>query len=461
MPPIQLYNTRSRSLETFVPLHAPNVTLYHCGPTVYGYAHIGNMRAYVFADTLRRMLEWNGFKTTQVINITDVGHLVSDGDEGEDKIDVGAKREGISIEEVITRYTNAFLSDIDSLNIKRAHYFPRASKHIAEQIALIADLESKGYTYKTSDGVYFDTAKFSHYGDFAHIDVSGLSGGERVELGEKRSITDFALWKFHSGQGIRAQEWDSPWGRGFPGWHIECSAMAMKYLGQTLDIHTGGVDHIPVHHTNEIAQSECSTGKTFARFWMHTAFMNVDGQKMSKSLGNTYRVGELSAHGISPMGYRYWLLTSHYRTQANFTFDAVLGAQKAYDRLRKEIATLPAGNHTPNEQALLRAAKLINNDLNTSRVIALIHDLLIDTTVHATELRATIGAIDRLLGLELLSWKEERIVASKDVELLLEKRLQARNAKDWAESDRIRNELLSAHNILVKDTPSGQEISRA
>lgn len=461
MTPIQLYNTKSRITEAFKPLHTPKVTLYHCGPTVYNYAHIGNMRAYVFADTLRRMLEWNNLEPLQVINITDVGHLVSDADEGEDKIEIGAKREGLAIEDIITRYTNAFLEDLDALNIKRAHYFPRASRHIGEQIALILDLESKGFTYKTSDGVYFDTAKFPRYGEFAHLDIAGLSAGERVELGEKRNTTDFALWKFHSGEGTRAQEWESPWGKGFPGWHIECSAMAMKYLGATLDIHTGGVDHIQIHHTNEIAQSECSTGKPFARFWMHTAFMNVDNQKMSKSLGNTYRVSDLASHGITPLGYRYWLLTSHYRTQANFTFEAASGAQRAYDRLRKEIATLPLGNREPNLKALERATGYINNDLNTSRVIALIHELMIDTTVHTTEIRATIGAIDNLLGLKLLEWKEEKVHTSHEVDQLLKLRNDARLAKDWKLSDAYRDKLLKDHGVIVKDTADGQQIHNA
>lgn len=461
MQQIQLYNTKSRTTEQLKPIHPPKVTLYHCGPTVYNYAHIGNMRAYVFADTLRRMLEWNGLETLQIINITDVGHLVSDGDEGEDKMELGAKREGIAIEDIIARYTNAFMADLDALNIKHAHHFPRATQHIAEQIALILDLESKGYTYKTSDGVYFDTAKFPRYGEFAHLDIAGLSAGERVELGEKRNPTDFALWKFHGGTGSRAQEWDAPWGRGFPGWHIECSAMAMKYLGQTLDIHTGGVDHIPVHHTNEIAQSECSTGKPFANIWMHAAFMNVDNQKMSKSLGNTYRVGDLASHGISPLGYRYWLLTSHYRTQANFTFEAVLGAQRAYDRLRKEIASLPEGNNSPNLKALERATLYINNDLNTSRVIALIHDLMIDTTVHSTEIKSTIRAIDGLLGLKLLEWKEEKIQTSNEVDHLLAERKRARDSKDWATADKLRDELLTRHGIIVKDTAQGQELFKA
>lgn len=459
MTEIQLYDTKTRKLLPFSPLHPPKVTLYHCGPTVYNYPHIGNMRAYVFSDTLRRMLEWHGFSVDQVVNITDVGHLVSDGDDGEDKMAVGAKREGVAIEEIIQRYTKAFMDDLSALNIEPAHHFPRATEHIPEQIALIKSLEAKGFTYLTSDGVYFDTAKFPRYAEFAHLDLKGLSAGERVELGEKRNPTDFALWKFFTGTGSRLQEWDSPWGRGFPGWHVECSAMSMKYLGETLDIHTGGVDHIPVHHTNEIAQSECATGHPFARYWMHVAFMNVDNQKMSKSLGNTYRIEELAPHGISPLGFRYWLLTSHYRTQANFTFDSVLGAQRAYDRLRKEISMYPRAQHEPDQRAIARASEYIDADLNTAKVIALIHELLVDTTIPTAALRPTIEAIDKLLGLKLCEWKEAAIEITPEANELLTRRKTARIEKNWVLSDQLRDEL-AAKGYVVKDTAAGQELTK-
>jgi cysteinyl-tRNA synthetase len=265
---VRLYNTATRNLEDFAPLDPPTVTMYTCGPTVYNYAHIGNLRAYVFADVLRRTLELNGYNVRQIMNITDVGHLVSDDDEGEDKMEVGAQREGKRAKDIAAEYTQAFMDDLSLLNIKGAEAYPRATEHIPEQIALIKELEAKGFTYIISDGVYFDTAKFPDYGKMARLDIAGQREGARVEANtDKRNSTDFALWKFSPKDGEkREQEWESPWGIGFPGWHIECSAMSMKYLGETLDIHTGGVDHIPVHHTNEIAQSEAATGKQFVRF---------------------------------------------------------------------------------------------------------------------------------------------------------------------------------------------------
>lgn len=461
MSDIKLYNTKSRKIEIFKPLIEGKASLYHCGPTVYNYAHIGNMRAYVFADTIRRMLEWNGYEVKQVINITDVGHLVSDGDEGEDKMSVGAKREGLNVEDIIDMYSKAFYKDLDLLNIERAQYYPRATKHIDEQITLISKLEELGYTYKTSDGVYFDTSKFDRYAEFAKLDIKGLQGGERVDLGEKRNKTDFALWKTYSGDGERLQEWDSPWGMGFPGWHIECSAMSMKYLGETIDIHTGGVDHINIHHTNEIAQSECATGHDFANYWMHCAFMNVDNQKMSKSLGNAYLVEELnSKFGISPLGYRYWLLTSHYRTQTNFTVEAVRGSMLAYNRLLKDIASLPVANNSDAYNSIiLKADEYINSDLNTARVIALIHETLSDSTLDKGLVRNTINKIDKILGLKLLDYKCDEIDIQDDIKALLEDRLKARESKEWATSDRIRDELLML-GFIVKDTENGQEITK-
>ncbi len=461
MPEIKIYNTRARKVEEFKPLKEGKVSLYHCGPTVYNYAHIGNMRAYVFADTLRRMLEWNGYEVNQVINITDVGHLVSDSDEGEDKISVGAKREGLDVEDIISRYSEAFYKDLDLLNIERAQHFPRATQHINEQIALITKLEKLGYTYTTSDGVYFDTARFDRYAEFAKLDINGLQGGERVDLGEKRNKTDFALWKTYSGDGERLQEWDSPWGKGFPGWHIECSAMSMKYLGETIDIHTGGVDHINIHHTNEIAQSECATGHTFANYWMHCAFMNVDNQKMSKSLGNAYLVEELETKfGISPLAYRYWLLTSHYRTQTNFTVDAVRGSELAYNRLRKDISMLPESETLDIDIEIInKATEYINTDLNTARVIALLHESMSAKNINGSVLRNTILKIDKILGLSLLEYKEKNLEISKDLQALVDLRKEARNNKNWAESDRIRDELLIM-GIIIKDTENGQEISK-
>ncbi len=461
MQELYIYNTAQRDLIPFIPrTNSKEVLLYHCGPTVYNYAHIGNMRAYVFADTLRRALEWNGYTTKQVINITDVGHLVSDADEGEDKIEVGAKRDGTNVETIIQKYTEAFLSDSDALNIRRAHDYPRATKHISEQIALIRVLEQKGYTYLTRDGVYFDTSKFSHYPDFARLDLTGLSAGERVDIGEKRHSTDFALWKLNTSGEHRLQEWDSPWGVGFPGWHIECSAMSMKCLdSETIDIHTGGIDHIPVHHTNEIAQSECATEKPFARYWMHVAFMNVDGQKMSKSLGNTYRVTELQdKFEISPLGYRYWLLTSHYRTQVNFTAEAVRAAETALIRLRKKVAELPSGT-SPKQEYIDAVTEFINKDLNTSGVLALLHTFL---STGSDIDKATIAKIDELLGLGLLISCDEELTSfeiPEDIVRLSEERRIAKIAKNWNRADEIRIRIAS-RGFTLEDTKDGHTIIR-
>lgn len=470
MSDIKLYNTKSRELEVFLPITAGKVSLYHCGPTVYNYPHIGNMRAYVFADTLRRMLEWNGYEVKQVINITDVGHLVSDGDEGEDKMSVGAKREGLDVEDIIKKYSDAFYDDLKLLNINtKGTSFPRATKHIESQVQLISDLESKGYVYTTTDGVYFDTSKFARYADFAKIDIKGLSAGERIDIGEKRNKTDFALWKISSKEGERLQEWDSPWGKGFPGWHIECSAMSKEILGETIDIHTGGVDHIPVHHTNEIAQSECASGKPFVHYWMHCAFMNVDNQKMSKSLGNIYRIRELQEKfGISPTGYRYWLLTSHYRTQTNFTAEAVKAAEVGLTRLKSKIVLLKVKHEnegaTINQSAIEKATEYINDDLNSSKVIALLFDIASDSSeVAENEKYLTILKIDELLGLGLSTFTDtgfEAIVPSSfEYSKLIEDRRIARESKNWAESDRIRDEL-SELGYIVKDTDKGQEITK-
>jgi cysteinyl-tRNA synthetase len=467
MTDIKIYNTATRDLEIFKPLIEGKASLYHCGPTVYNYAHIGNMRAYVFADTLRRMLEWNGYEVNQVINITDVGHLVSDSDDGEDKMALGARREGLNIEEIIKRYSDAFYNDLDLLNIKRANVFPRATEHIKEQIQIISELEKKGYTYTTSDGVYFDTSRYDRYADFAKLDIKGLQGGERIDLGEKRNKTDFALWKFYVGDGDRLQEWDSPWGKGFPGWHIECSAMSMKYLGETLDIHTGGVDHINIHHTNEIAQSECATGHKFSNYWMHCAFMNVDNQKMSKSLGNTYRVGELEEKfGITPLAYRYWLMTSHYRTQTNFTVEAVKAAEVGLTRLKSKIVGIKIKHEDDgakiNTEILNKATEYINDDLNTAKVIALLFEIMSEgTEILEEEKYLTIMKIDEILGLNLANFTDigfAAIVPSNfEYSKLLEQRRIARESKNWQESDRIRDEL-STLGYLVKDTENGQEI---
>ena len=464
-----LYNTLSRAMEDFTPSPPYPVTMYNCGPTVYNYAHIGNLRSYVFADILRRALEWNGYAVHQIVNITDVGHLVSDQDEGEDKIELGAKREGQSVEDIIKKYSDTFFDDLKALNVKTAdevNNHPRATAYIEEQKQLIETLAEKGYTYVTDDGIYFDTTKFPRYADFARLDIQGMKAGARVAFGKKHHPTDFALWKFSPEDGIkREQEWLSPLQMhkmGFPGWHIECSAIVLKELGETIDIHTGGIDHIPVHHTNEIAQSECATGKPLARYFLHSAFMNVDGQKMSKSLGNTYFLSDLAARGISPLAFRYWLLTAHYRTQVNFTWEAIEGAQKAYDRLREHLYRIKNSQWeeaTP-PLALSFAPNSVNEDLDTATIIALLHEV-----IHSSDHRPEdkIGAAkeaDKILGLDLFGYTPEKVELTPQLRSLLDAREKARTEKNWAESDRLRDELRRL-GYIVKDDPNGQTLKSA
>lgn len=458
---IRLYNTATRTLETFSPPPPHTVTMYHCGPTVYNYAHIGNLRAYVFADILRRMFEANGYAVKQVINVTDVGHLVGDGDEGEDKMTAALKREGLpltkeAMSEVGEKYFRAFKADLAALNILTPHAFPKASEHIAEDIEIVSLLLEKGFAYKTRDGIYFDTAKFPAYADFARLDISGMQGGARVDIGEKRHFSDFALWKFNDTLG-----YDAPFGKGFPGWHIECSAMSRKYLGQPFDIHTGGIDHIPVHHTNEIAQSEAAYGVPLARYWMHSAHMTVDGEKMSKSLGNTYTLPDLAERGIPPLAYRYWLLTAHYRTTVNVTWETLAGAQSAYNRLTNAMLELPEGIGSPIEPYMREFMDSMNDDLNTASALAVLWKVLKDDSTPAKDIHATLLAFDRVLGLGLAEARRiaKSVVVPKEVSDLVSARMAARERKDFAESDRLREEIKKL-GYDVKDTPEGQKLSR-
>ncbi len=462
---LELHNTATRKTELFSSIRPKEVTMYNCGPTVYNYAHIGNLRAYVFADVLRRTLEMEGYRVKQVVNITDVGHLVSDGDDGEDKMVVGAKREGKSIEDIIMHYSDAFYRDIESLNIQKAKEYPRATKFIPEQSDMIETLNKKGFTYITSDGIYFDTNKFPRYAEFAHLDVVGMSAGKRVEMGEKKNSTDFALWKFSPRDGnTREQEWDSPLGierKGFPGWHIECSAIIKACLGDIIDIHTGGIDHIPVHHTNEIAQSESANDVPLANMWMHSAFMNVDGQKMSKSLGNTYTLEDFAKHSLHPLDYRYWLLTAHYRTQLNFTWESLKATATAYHRLANMLVNLGDTIGVVDAKYLVEFKKFLDDDLNTPAALALIWDLLKDPEVTHADKIATIFSFDAVLGLGLENKYNsvKHLLFPPEVSALLAKRRQARDAKNFAESDRLRD-IIRTHGYEVKDTSEGQQLEK-
>jgi cysteinyl-tRNA synthetase len=451
---IKLHNTLTDKKEVFAPIIKGRVSMYNCGPTVYDRAHIGNLRAYVFADTLRRMFEYFGYSVDQIINITDVGHLSGENegnaDQGEDKMTKALKREGKTLNrdnmyEVATKYLNIFKEDIRELNIKEAKEYPRAADHIQEDIDIIQILENKGFTYKTSDGIYFDTSKYKDYGRLGNIDVEKLKAGARVTINsEKKNTTDFALWKFNESLG-----WSSPWGNGFPGWHIECSAMSRKYLGQPFDIHTGGIDHISIHHNNEIAQSECAFDKPLANFWLHNGFLNIKGGKMAKSAGGTLHLGSLEEDGIFPIAYRYWLLTAHYHVPINFSKEAVLASQNAFVKLISTLSKFPSGGKV-NADYKEKFGEAIANDLDTPNALALVWTLLKDEKVGDADKLATIMDFDQVFGLDLLhnianmNIEDNEVdisIISPEIKTMLEEREKARLAKDWQKADMIRENI--------------------
>lgn len=453
-----LYDTWTRSLREFVPLTVGRVGLYTCGPTVYNYAHIGNLRTYLFEDGLKRVLRLNGYAVEHVMNITDVGHLVSDGDEGEDKMEAGSRRTGQSAWTIAALYTDAFRADMKALNIEEPTIWCKATDHIAEQIAFIQEIEKKGYTYRTSDGIYFDTSKQPDYGYLGRLDKAGLQAGARVELGEKRNPTDYALWKFSRPEEKRQMEWDSPWGRGFPGWHIECSAMAHKYLGEFFDIHCGGEDHITVHHTNEISQTEAAYGTRLANYWLHGYFLLTQDAKMSKSAGEFLRVQLLVDRGYDPLAYRYLCLTAHYRSQLNFSWEALDAAQTALNRLRHAVHSLGEAAAEPDADAVGRFMARLNDDLNFPQALALAHEVM-KSDLAAPVKRATLLHFDQAFGLGLADWQPRAIEVPAAVRTLAEARWAARSAKDWAEADRLRGEL-DALGWLMKDGKDGYSLER-
>lgn len=416
MQKIYFYNTLSREKEVFKPINEKEVLIYSCGPTVYHYAHIGNLRAFVFADILNNTLREAGYKVKHQINITDVGHLVSDDDEGEDKMEKGAEREGKSVWEVAKFYTEAFFKDLKDLKINKEKFiWTKATDYIQEQIEMVKTLEEKGYTYKTLDGIYFDTSKFPKYTELAKIDIEGLEKGKRIadENNEKKNKTDFALWKFSPKDEKRQMEWDSPWGVGFPGWHIECSSMSRAVLGNHIDIHTGGIDLIPVHHTNEIAQSECSLedGHRFVNYWLHINFLNADKGKMSKSSGDFLRLESIIEKNIDPIAYRYLLLMTHYRKELKFSWESLEAADNAYQKLKKKFKTLAEDveNEIILENLSDKAEKYrddfmesIYDDLNTSAALAKVWSLINDKELKSIEKHTLLIFFDKYLGLNLL-----------------------------------------------------------
>ena len=462
---IQFYNTRTRKKEEFKPLQPGKAGLYTCGPTVYSHAHIGNMRAYVFADLLKRTLQLGGYDVNHVMNITDVGHLVSDGDDGEDKMEVGKAREGLNAWQLAEKYTDSFKKFCDELNIDlpQSEKLCKATDHIEQQIALVKKLEERSLTYIIDDGVYFDTAKFKSYGDMARLDIEGLEGGKRIADTGKKALTDFALWKFSPTDKQRDMEWDSPWGKGFPGWHIECSAMSMHYLGDQFDIHTGGIDHIQVHHTNEIAQAEGATGKApFVNVWLHCEFLQFGDQvKMSKSKGDTLTIDSLIEKGYDPLAYRYLLLTAHYRSPIKFTWESLDAAQKTLERLRGKARALKSG--TPNNSSTaqnyrVNICEALFDDLNSAEALAEIHGLLANESLSHQDKRAIIEEFDSVFRVEFFKEPQKQDVPDEVVKLA-EARKDARDNKDWAESDRLRDEI-AAHGYVVKDMSDGFEISK-
>jgi len=450
---LKLYNTLTRKKETFKPLKKNEVGIYSCGPTVYWYQHIGNLRTYIFSDILKRVLIYNGYKVKHVMNVTDVGHLTSDADEGEDKIEKAAKKEGKKASDIANFYLKIFKQDFEKLNIIEPDVWPKATEHIKEQIELIKKLEKKGYVYRTEDGIYFDTSKFKNYGKLAKLKKEGLEAGKRVAVGEKKNKTDFALWKFSEKLGLRQQEWKSPWGVGFPGWHIECSAMSSKYLGEQFDIHTGGEDHIPVHHTNEIAQSEASLGKKWVNFWLHGSFLKFLGEKMSKSKGKIATISDLEKQEYPPLVYRYFVLTAHYRKQLNFSPDNLESAKISYNRLKRIISEIK-DDGKENKEYLDKFEKSINNDLDMPEALQVLWKLVRDEKAEGKI--NTIKKMNSVLGLDLL--KKEKVSVPEDVMKLVKDREQARKDKDWKKADGLR-EKIKKKGFQVDDTGEGSRVS--
>lgn len=493
---LQFHNQLSRQLDRFTPQVSDTVSLYTCGPTVYDYLHIGNWTAYIYWDTLVRVLQANDYTVQRVMNITDVGHLVSDADDGEDKLEKGATREGKTAWEIAAFYTDDFLKGMQQLGLIAPTHLAKATDYIDTQLELIRSLKDKGYAYIIDDGIYFDTTKFPSYGDFARLDLAAQKVGARVEFNpQKRHASDFALWKFTPINTTRDMEWPTPNDllrpltfasnetstdkdtigdskrMGFPGWHLECSAMAMKLLGETLDIHTGGIDHIPVHHTNEIAQSEAATGKQFANFWMHNNHLKVNGTKISKSLGNGYTLDDLEEKGYTALDFRMFVLQSHYRTEGNFTFDNLTAAKnrlhhwrniaalrhQSHDRLRDD--SKKATDDTPtslnaSSQVLIEA---LSQDLDTPTGFVIIDEAFshletISTEhIHQKALTNFLETIDELLGLQLIATTPD---IADDAKRLIIERERAREARDWKSADRIRA-AIENNGITIRDTASG------
>lgn len=473
----KIFNTLGRNKQTIKAISDKDIKLYTCGPTVYDYAHVGNLRAYVFADLLKRWLIIKGFSVNHVMNITDVGHLVSDADEGEDKMEIAVRREHKTAWEVAAFYTAAFMRDIEKLKIIKPDVICNATDHIKEMISLVKTLEEKGYTYIIEDGVYFDTSKLKDYGKLANLDIEGLKAGARVEVAKgKRTPTDFALWKFSPKDQKRDMEWNSPWGKGFPGWHIECSAMSMKYLGHHFDIHTGGIDHINVHHTNEIAQSEAATGETFVNYWLHVEHLLINGQKISKSLKNFILLKELEIKGYSPEVVRYFLLSGHYKTQINFSYETLDSIKQTISSIEDFVSKVYfVKQRTKDKENKHLAEKIkelekefiayLDDDLNVSNTLASFQNMITLVNKSIDKKEADKHSLEKSLEFAQLFNKVFDIIdfeklehdISDDDKELLKEREKFRKEKKFKEADNIR-ELLRRHGFNIEDTPYGARL---
>jgi cysteinyl-tRNA synthetase len=459
---MKVYNTLSRQKEEFKPLDNNEVRIYSCGPTVYKDAHIGNLRAYVFMDLLRRVLEYNGYTLKHAMNITDVGHLVSDEDEGEDKMAKSAREEKKTPWEIAEFYTNIFMNDIKALNIENPEIIPKATQHITEMLEFVEGLVEKGYGYETSDGIYFDIQKFKGYGKLSRLNLEDQIAGARVEVNEeKHHPADFALWKKAPKEHI--MQWPSKWGMGYPGWHIECSAMGRKYLGDTFDIHTGGVDHIPVHHENEIAQSEALLGKPAVNYWMHCEFMMVNNGKMSKSLGNTYTIKDLREKGYDPLALRYMCLNAHYRNKLNFTWEGMQSSQVAYDRFVEGALAHKNGAENIDKSVaddfIKEFEEAINDDLNIPKALGIAWNV-VRYPQKSKQLFEVLQKMNNILGFDL-SEKEKKQGEdiSPEIQALVDERQQARKDKNWKRADEIRDQLKEM-GLAIEDTPEGAKVKK-
>jgi len=453
----------TRNKEEFIPANKNKVGMYTCGPTVYNYAHIGNLRTYIFEDALKKSLEYVGYKVKHVMNVTDVGHLQSDGDEGEDKMALGASREHKTVWEIAKFYEDAFFEDCKKLNVKRPTVVCRATEHIEDMIKFVQKLEKRGYTYESNGNVYFEIDKFEDYTKLANLSIDELEAGSRIEIDpNKKNPLDFVLWFTNSKFSNQIMQWDSPWGRGFPGWHLECSTMSIKYLGENIDIHCGGIDHIPVHHTNEIAQSEAALGHKWVNYWVHGEFLVLDGGKMSKSSGDFLTVSKLEEEGFSPLDYRYFCLQSKYRKQLVFSFESLKDAQNGYKALKKKIGTILTNideTYNMNKELISEYQEKfktqISDDLNIANAFTVLNEVIKDGELNNKEKAFLIEDFDKVFSLNLMTIEKEAIeVDEKLINHLIEERNIARKEKNYKRSDEIRAQLLDM-NIEVLDSKEG------